>query len=94
MRSVPWRSLLVLGLVAVFVAVGIGAVLPHSHNHVAASHDCVFCRAHAAPLAEAPAPVSPAWPDRPTGLVESPLFALDAQSGVVVPFGRAPPFLS
>ncbi|MBI4227820.1 MAG: hypothetical protein HY600_06095 [Candidatus Omnitrophica bacterium] len=94
MKPAPWRTVLILGLMAAFVAVGVGAVLPHSHENVPAGHDCVFCRAHSTPVVEAPALIVPAQPDHPAGLVEAHFFALGAQPSVATPFGRAPPLFS
>ncbi len=94
MKPAGWQKVLLVGLLAAFVAVGIGAVLPHSHTNVPVGHDCVFCRAHAAPVVEAPAHTALAAPDHPTDLVESLLVALGTPPSVAVPFGRAPPLVS
>lgn len=94
MTRAPWSKILALSVLAAFVVVGIGAVLPHSHAHVAASHDCVFCRAHASPSVEAPAAMAPAPPAGLTASLEIPVFAPGAQPSAVLPFGRAPPRLS
>lgn len=94
MKPAGWSRVLVIGLLAAFVAVGIGAVLPHSHANVPVGHDCVFCRAHSAPAVEAPALAAPARPDRPAGLVHIALFSPGSPPSVVVPFGRAPPLVS
>ena len=94
MKPAGWQKVLLIGLLAAFVAVGIGAVLPHSHTNVPVGQDCVFCRAHATPVVEAPALTAPALPAGSTGLVDSVSLTFGAPPSVATPFGRAPPLVS
>lgn len=95
MRRAPMvRPLLVLALFA-FVALGVVAVLPHTHDAAGAHpHACVVCRAHsAAPYLVPVISVRPVFqPAR--GAILDAVVPWVSQYVVTLPASRAPPILA